>query len=289
MEIVRQIIEITKCIDIIYNRLIGLEIDGFTDNWYLVEELKEMKKFEKQLYDKLLEKPKLIKLLVEESSKIKEGCINRINYHIEILINQIAFKHYKEMGEDFKNFTENMLGGSYVVVNEVDRAYERIKSLLIVCFLEEYINDPLYQKFKHHLIASKYALSQVNVDLEDEMISSEFKVPNEINDIILVASDLSKLPRAVCIDYIDQKLLQTIYKTTGSILENGVEINEDTLINMAILRMALTLSSSDNLEIVQDMFSEINDEKFQTFINDVLSNLTYYKAKRKVISLYCPQ
>ena len=105
----------------------------------------------------------------------------------------------------------------------------------------------------------------------------------------MVASDLSKLPRAVCINYIDQKLLQTIYKTTGSILENGVEINEDTLINMAILRMALTLSSSDNLEIVQDMFSEINDEKFQTFINDVLSNLTYYKAKRKVISLYCPQ
>ena len=44
---------------------------------------KEMKKFEKQLYDKLLEKPKLIKLLVEESSKIKEGYTNRINYHIE--------------------------------------------------------------------------------------------------------------------------------------------------------------------------------------------------------------
>lgn len=294
IEKIDRLLNITTSIDETYTGLYRLELDGKknTDEYRkLLDYLKSLKNIENNLYNDenlTLEKCSMWANYILSNKVHKnffdgiEGIIirdqkNRVFMRIlGILKKKVIYDADnitrlmpKEMTDLLKNQNIPNLDKltNYAIKSNIDinKAIEKDTFNGFLLFLQEFTNNDKYLDIKNELLQTKYDISFIDIDVENDMINNTFNIQNVLYEYARFTADLYQMPLEALNMVKNQNGSRNALIQISEIIKiKDEDYNDKEILITSILRQCLLkaslLSLTDNLiDDVNFKFHEIID------------------------------
>jgi len=294
-EFINNLIKTTNSIDSIYRKMYDLEINGKKDTEdfnQILDYLSMAIEVEEKLYkeanlsylqciaiaDYILQ-DKLPDGFLNDTESIMNQCYdNRVLRRIlSILVHKIISDHESvrqmlpeeiiELMEQLGMPNPDKLVSQAIYSSiELQKAFERDIFNGYLAILQEFIVSNTYKNFRNDLIRSKYNTSFINKQIENDMISSKFDIPDTFYVNSRFVADLTQTDLEL------YKMLKNLYgvkestKQISEVIEIGdMDYSDSKKAITSILRQCLMRSAF--LLMSDEVISDVNYE-FHEFVED---------------------
>lgn len=286
IEKIDRLINITASIDETYKGLYKLELEGkknTAEYKKLLEYLKSLRNIENNLYNDenlTLEKCSMWANYILSNKVHKEffdgieGIIIRDQkYRIFMRILGILKKKViydvnnmtrlipKQMKDLIKNQNIPDLNKltNYAVKSNIDinKAVEKDTFNAFLLLLQEFTDDDKYLDITYELLQTKYDISFIDVDVENDMINNNFNIQNVLYENARFTADLYQMPLKALTMIKDSNGSRNAMIQISEIIKiNDEDYDEENKLITSILRQCLLRASL--LSLTDDMIADVN-------------------------------
>jgi len=297
----------------LYQKLYDLEISGNKDSLEykeLIILLKESILKEKEVYKDLnFSSEKCDAWLdylngIQDSGKMLFGsisefdCIKRISSRVSRIGNNLLYKSI------LKAFSINSdMFDEFVDVNdEINLAFNMDFAASYLYFLNYFINNNNYVKYRSSLIKTKYELAFLRLDLDKGLSNSNFESPESLYIASKMMGDLYGLPNYIYMELKNMMASINFWEYADILLEiNDNNYSSDyynvcSIMCQAFIKASLVLLDADGIKELSSEYNEellssdyrkkhLNHRISESIIMQCLQNAKYDREKVSYLSL----
>lgn len=189
--------------------------------------------------------------------------LTKLDEHVNSNPDNIKQRFQERLKEMFQEISsgdfDKIFNSSFTISNCLNSALKKDFFNLMLSNIELEVNNPCFRRLKDKLIKLKYSLAFISADIEDDMISSNFTVPQESFVSSKIVADINRIPDfqfTFMKDHMCNLIATPIIKLLLSIDDSGFvddDKNLEALFIQSLLRSVLFMASDREVEFLKEL------------------------------------
>lgn len=307
-KIVSRLVDIGDKIKNLYYQLYKLELTKISETDKIILELKKYLQIEKDIYDELEQNPDLNNNILNYFTKNYKKDFEEFDFFKQLITFDDSIIVIRIIAKLSKNYIAGLgkllSNQDYSIFSSIDDSFKTKRNILldiVRCFLS-IIESKTELNIKELLKKSKYTISYLYPEIEEEMINTSFKINYNPYISYKMFCQFNGLPKEIintttnlyCSEYYVSTINSMLQYTDADLIDKTIK--SELIVSQSFLRAIFILLDDETImELNSALHDMIDDEDMQDILQnkekivDMIIN-AYRKVKKdraipKIISL----